>query len=40
MQRVTIGHWFRRVGVLGFLFFFTKGMLWLIVPALMVRGCT
>jgi len=31
--------WIRRVGVAGFLFFFIKGLLWLAVPALMVRGC-
>lgn len=26
--------WIKRFGVAGFLFFFIKGMLWLIVPAL------
>jgi len=25
-------HWFRRFGLVGFLFFFLKGMLWLIIP--------
>jgi hypothetical protein len=27
--------WLKRFGVAGFLFFFIKGMLWLIVPALL-----
>lgn len=28
--------WFKRFGVAGFLFFLIKGLLWLIVPALLV----
>ena len=28
--------WLKRLGVAGFLFFFIKGMLWLIVPAAIV----
>lgn len=28
--------WLRRVGVAGFLFFLIKGLLWLVVPALLV----
>ena len=28
--------WLKRLGVAGFLFFFIKGLLWLIVPALLV----
>ena len=28
--------WLARFGVAGFLFFFIKGMLWLIVPALLI----
>jgi hypothetical protein len=28
--------WVKRLGVAGFLFFLIKGMLWLIVPALLV----
>jgi hypothetical protein len=32
--------WFQRLGVLGFAFFFVKGLLWLIVPALIgYFGC-
>ena len=30
--------WVRRFGVAGFLFFLVKGLLWLIVPALVARG--
>jgi len=30
--------WIRRLGVAGFLFFLVKGLLWLIVPALVARG--
>jgi len=26
--------WIKRFGVIGFLFFFIKGLMWLIVPAL------
>lgn len=31
----------RRIGLIGFLFFFVKGMLWLTIPAAIVafRGC-
>jgi len=28
--------WFKRLGWLGFLFFFVKGLLWLTVPAILV----
>ena len=28
--------WIKRFGVAGFLFFFIKGLLWLIVPALLI----
>lgn len=28
--------WFKRLGVAGFLFFFIKGLLWLIVPAVLI----
>ena len=27
--------WLKRLGVAGFLFFFIKGMLWLIIPAIL-----
>lgn len=29
--------WMRRLGVAGFLFFLVKGLMWLLVPALLVR---
>jgi hypothetical protein len=34
--------WIKRFGTAGFLFFLVKGLLWLIVPGLivLVRGCT
>jgi hypothetical protein len=28
----TDGHWIKRLGLAGFLFFFLKGMLWLLIP--------
>jgi hypothetical protein len=32
--------WLKRIGLAGFLFFLIKGLLWLIVPALLVYfGC-
>lgn len=30
----------KRFGIAGFLFFFVKGLAWLIVPFLVARGCT
>lgn len=33
--RVSQCTWLRRVGVAGFIFFLVKGLLWLIVPALL-----
>ncbi len=33
----SIKRWIRRMGVVGFLFFFAKGLLWLIVPALLAQ---
>ncbi len=35
--RASVGAWIRRLGVAGFLFFLVKGLLWLLVPALLVR---
>jgi hypothetical protein len=32
----TFARWFKRFGVAGFLFFLVKGLLWLIIPALVV----
>jgi hypothetical protein len=29
-----LARWLKRFGIAGFLFFFIKGLLWLIVPAL------
>ncbi len=35
-----VGRWLKRFGVAGFLFFLVKGLLWLIVPALLIFfGC-
>ena len=31
-----IWKWVKRLGIVGFLFFFIKGLLWLIVPAALV----
>lgn len=31
--------WLRRIGLAGFLFFLIKGLLWLIVPALLYFSC-
>lgn len=31
--------WLKRLGLAGFLFFFAKGMLWLVLPVLLYRGC-
>jgi hypothetical protein len=30
--------WIKRVGVLGFLFFLIKGLLWLLIPYLIAKG--
>jgi hypothetical protein len=30
--------WFKRIGILGFLFFLIKGLLWLIIPYLIAKG--
>ena len=32
--RRSLGTWFRRLGVAGFLFFLIKGLMWLALPAL------
>ncbi len=31
--------WLRRVGVAGFVFFLVKGLLWLLLPLLLVETC-
>jgi len=33
---MKVGTWIKRLGFWGFLFFLVKGLLWLIVPALLV----
>ncbi|MEK7834411.1 MAG: hypothetical protein AAB401_25205 [Acidobacteriota bacterium] len=31
--------WLKRFGLAGFLFFLIKGLLWLLVPVLLAKGC-
>ena len=33
-EKSTVAAWVKRFGVAGFMFFLIKGLLWLIVPAL------
>jgi len=35
-QPIGFAKWIKRFGVAGFLFFFIKGLLWLIVPAVLI----
>ncbi|HSK72331.1 MAG TPA: hypothetical protein VK892_11580 [Pyrinomonadaceae bacterium] len=35
-QKFSFAKWVKRFGVAGFLFFFIKGLLWLIVPAILI----
>jgi hypothetical protein len=35
-QPKGVAKWVKRFGVAGFLFFFIKGLLWLIVPAILI----
>jgi hypothetical protein len=35
-QPTGFARWIKRFGVAGFLFFFIKGLLWLIVPAVLI----
>lgn len=37
-QPTAARSWLKRLGLAGFLFFFIKGALWLIVPILLARG--
>jgi hypothetical protein len=30
--------WFKRLGIVGFLFFLIKGLLWLLIPYLLAKG--
>jgi len=32
VHNTTSPHWLKRMGLAGFLFFFIKGMLWLLLP--------
>jgi hypothetical protein len=36
--RNSFKFWFRRMGLMGFVFFLIKGLLWLIVPYLLAKG--
>ena len=36
VDRCPVPLWLRRAGLAGFLFFLIKGLLWLVVPALLV----
>jgi hypothetical protein len=31
--------WLKRLGLAGFLFYLVKGLLWIIIPALMAKRC-
>jgi len=31
--------WLKRIGLAGILFFLLKGLLWVIIPVLVARGC-
>jgi hypothetical protein len=35
-EQTAFARWFKRFGIVGFLFFLIKGLLWLIIPALAV----
>lgn len=37
-DRSTFKTWVKRLGWVGFLFFLIKGLLWLIIPYLVVKG--
>jgi hypothetical protein len=34
MQHTKVANWIKRLGFWGFLFFLVKGLLWLLIPAL------
>jgi hypothetical protein len=36
--RNTFKFWFKRMGLMGFVFFLIKGLLWLIVPYFLAKG--
>jgi hypothetical protein len=35
-KKLLLNRWVKRFGVAGFLFFLIKGLLWLIVPAILI----
>lgn len=35
-RRVELATWFKRLGWIGFLFFFVKGLMWLTLPAILL----
>jgi hypothetical protein len=37
-QRGKLTMWFKRMGLVGFLFFLIKGLLWLLIPFLIAKG--
>jgi hypothetical protein len=37
-QRSSFKQWMKRLGLVGFLFFLIKGLLWLIIPYLIAKG--
>ena len=37
---MNLGKWIKRLGFWGFLFFFVKGLLWLLIPALIAFWST
>lgn len=38
-EKSNLKNWFKRIGWAGFFFFLIKGLLWLIVPYFIARGC-
>ncbi len=32
--------WLKRLGLAGFLFYLIKGLLWILIPALVAKGCS
>lgn len=37
-MRHKLKNWLHKLGLVGFLFFFIKGLLWLIIPYLIAKG--
>jgi hypothetical protein len=37
-ERKSFKQWMKRLGLVGFLFFLIKGLLWLLVPYLIAKG--